>query len=187
MHIIKPFPANYDAEIAPELPSSGGGVRYFPAIKSWQSQLYEAALKFTYGDHPSWFGVFAARSRNTRGLNVTSTMPEPDSCLVACIGTGFVVNVAERDRWQAIEMYPVLGIEPISEHQLLLINNFTRMIAFGVNGIRWETQRLCSDELRIASVESGVIKCEGWDAPTDSSVSLSVDVVSGETISRVNK
>ncbi len=179
MNIIKPFPANYDAEIASELPSSGAGVQYFPAIETWQSQIYEVALKFTYPDRPSWFGVFAARSRNSPGLSLTSTMPDPDSCLVSCMGTGFVVDIAQRDKWQAIEMYPVLHVEPILEYQLLLLNNFTRMIAFGAEGLRWLTRPLCSDQLKILRVKDGFAECTGWDAPTGDDLTFQVSVSTG--------
>lgn len=54
LEIESKFRAAYEVEIASELPSSGTGVRYFPAVESLRGQLYETALKLTSRDGLAW-------------------------------------------------------------------------------------------------------------------------------------
>ncbi len=180
MTIDTQFRGNYQVEAATELPSSGAGVRHFHAVKSWQSQLYEAALKFSYTGQPTWWGVFSARSKNEKGLSLACTAPHPDFCVVSCLGTGYVVNVAQPEEWHLLEVEPVLQVEAVVELQLLIANDFTRIVAYGPDGLKWRTGSLCSDQLKIVGVNGRFIECTGWDAATNDEIVLSVDTLSGK-------
>ena len=67
----------------------------------------------------------------------------------------------------------------MSERQFLLLNCFTRIVAYGVEGRRWRTEPLCSDQLKVVTVKGDVIECTGWDAPTGDEISLDIDLDSG--------
>lgn len=180
MTISTDFRGNYKVEIADELPSSGVGVRYFRAVEAWQSQIYETTIKFSYAGQPAWWGVFSARSKGEEGISLTSTMPHPDCCVVSCLGTGYVVNVAEPEEWHFVEVRPVLRIEALLEQQLLLLNDFNRIAAYGIDGLSWRSDVLCSDQLKIVRVGERFIECSGWDAASDDEIVLRVDSLTGE-------
>ncbi len=164
-----------------ELPSSGSGVRYFPEIEGGKSRLYEGSLRFIRAAGQVWWGIFGATTRDQIGLQLACTMPNSDYCFVSCYGTGYIVNVENPDEWQAVRLGPVLGATAIVEARLLILNDFTRIAAYGNerNGPLWETTSLCSDELKIVGVKGGIIECTGWDAATNDRVVVNVDVFSG--------
>ncbi len=157
------------------------GVRHFRAVESWQSQLYEVALKFTYPGRPSWWGVFSTRSNIEGGESLACTMPNPDLCCISCLGTGYIVNAAKPEDWHFLEVQPVLHVEPVVEQQLLLANDFTRIVAYGTAGLKWRTRNLCSDQLKIVGVNGRFVDCTGWDAAKNDDIAFRVDMLSGES------
>jgi hypothetical protein len=174
------FPANYEVGIPPELPSDGKDVLYFPPAESGQQHLYEAAVKFSHPDRRPWYGVFAARSKREEGLTLASTLPDPDSCFVSVFGTGYVVNVRRPGDWISIPLYPVRQNVVISDSGLLVLSCFTRVTAYGREGRRWTTERLCSDQLKIVGIKGRWIDCSGWDAASGQEVPLRLDISSGK-------
>jgi hypothetical protein len=177
MEIRTPFRANYEIENPPELPSSGTGVLYFPPVHPDEGRIYEDRLKLTYLDQRPWYGVFAAQVKE--GLRLASTMPNPDWCCISSAGTGYLLNVARPEEWHPSPVSPILHATFVSEPPLLLLSSFARIVAYGVEGQRWRTEHLCSDELKVVAVKGDVIECTGLDAPTGGEISLGVDLISG--------
>ena len=180
MKIQTPFPANYEVEIPPELPSDGKSTLYFPPRESGHQHLYEAALKFAYPSQKAWYGVFGARSKREDGPTLASTMPDPNSCLVSVLGTGYIFDVQHPKDWTLIQLYPVRQSVVVSDPELLVLSSFTRIAAYDRDGRKWTTEHLCSDDLKIVGVNGMWIECLGWDAPRGQHVSLRVDVSSGK-------
>ena len=80
-------------------------------------------------------GVFAARSKPGPGIDLVSSMPDPEICCVTTWGTGYLVNVRDPNLWRAIDTYPVLGANAIVDLQLLVLNDFTNLAAYGADGL----------------------------------------------------
>lgn len=181
MVIKTDFRSHYEVEIPAELPSSGLRVNYFPAVEARSGRLYEASVRFTYTDQLAWWGVFAARSKpGIVGLNQVSSMPDPDtSCVITC-GTGYVVNVGEPKSWQTVELYPVLCANAIVDQQLLVLNDFTRLAAYGVGGLRWRVDAQCSDQLRVTRIDPKRITYTGWNAASGEDVTRHIDLHTGK-------
>jgi hypothetical protein len=175
-----PFPANYEVEVPPELPSDGKSTLYFPPRESGHQHLYEAALRFASPSQKPWYGVFGARSKRGDGPTLASTMPDPNSCFVSVLGTGYILNVQRPTRWAVLQLEPVRQSLAISDPGLLVLGSFTQITAYDLDGRKWTTERLCSDELKIVGVNGGWIECLGWDAPSGRDVSLRVEVSSGK-------
>jgi hypothetical protein len=178
--VQSPFPANYEVGIPPELPSDGRDVLYFPPRESGQQHLYEAALKFAYPGQKPWHGVFAARSKREEGLTMASTLPDPNSCCISVLGTGYVLNVQRPSDWTSLQLYPVRQSVAIGDSGLLVLSCFTRITAYGREGRRWTTERLCSDQLSIVGIKGRWIDCSGWDASSGQEVFFGVDISSGK-------
>jgi hypothetical protein len=180
LKIQTPFPANYEVEIPPELPSDGKNVIYFPPRESGHQHLYEAALKFSYPSQKPWYGVFGARSKRADGLTLASTLPDPDLCCVSVLGTGYILNVQRPGDWSVIRLYPVRQSVVVGYPEFLVLSCFTRITAYDRTGRKWTTERLCSDDLKIVGVKGTFIECVGWNASSGQDVSLRVDVSSGK-------
>ena len=178
MRIQTPFRANYEIESPPQLPSSGAGVVYFPPVHPGEGRIYEERLKFTHLGQPTWYGVFATQFRE--GLSLVSTLPNPEWCCVSSVGTGYLLNVGRPEEWHAVPVSPVLHVTIVNEPQLLLLNCFTRIVAYGNEGKRWMTDSLCSDELKVVAVKGDMVECTGWDAATGDEILLRLDLASGK-------
>jgi hypothetical protein len=180
MKIDTPLHANYEVELSEELPASGLNVRYFPPIDAARGQIYESSLKFSYGNLGGWWGVFAASSKRSTGLSIASTMPDPDRCIVASYGTGYVVNVKTPEDWQVVKVDPVLQLIVVSDDNLILLSDFTSIVAYGREGLKWQSGSLCSDQLEVKGPNGKFVACTGWDAAKNSEVSFSVDMLTGK-------
>lgn len=178
MNIQFIFRANYQLEVPPELPNNAR-VLYFPPVESGKGNLYESLLKFDYPDQQPWYGVFAARSKRGGGLTTTTTLPDPDSCLISVLGTAYIVSVKNPNDWSLIDPYPLMQLQPVMEPELLVLGCFNKLFAYGKTGRRWESRNLCSDGLTILGVRNGKIECKGWDAPTGEEIYFAIDVDSG--------
>lgn len=64
-------------------------------------------------------------------------------------------------------MIPVLGVQPLLKHELLVFSDLTGLAAYGRNGVAWRSKRLCWDELKILKVTENTIEGTGYD-PTNS-------------------
>lgn len=182
MEIEIAFSANYEIGIPSELPNDGRDVLYFPPAESGHGLVYEASVKFTSAGQKAWYGVFAARSKQEEGLTVASTLPDPDSCFVSVLGAGYMLNVQRPADWAAVPLYPVRQTLVISDPRLMVLSCFTRLIAYGREGRKWVTERLCSDQLKIRGISGGGIECSGWDAPTGQEISVRVDIATGRLL-----
>ena len=180
MRVQTPFEANYQVQIPPELPGDGKNVLYFPSRGSGAEHLYEAVLKFAYEGQKPWYGVFASRSRRGDGLTVVSTLLDPDCSCVSVEGTGYVLNVQHPPASTNIQIFPVKESLVVKDPELLVLSCFTRITAYGREGRKWTTDRLCSDQLHLMGSEGKWIKCVGWDASTSREVLRRVDSSSGQ-------
>lgn len=178
MNIYRPFEAEYEVDVASELPATQKNVFYVPP-EGTKTRLYELSAVFTKASSPPSYGVFAARSRNERGLTFACTMPNPDLCCISCMGTGYIVNIARALEWSEIQLYPILQLFPIPERRILLLSSFTTIEAYDPNGKAWTSPRLCSDELRLVELVSEDISCVGWDASNNREIFFHVNLTSG--------
>ena len=78
-----------------------------------------------------------------------------------------------------LEQRPVTAILPIPEAELLLLAGFHDVLALGVDGIRWRTERLSWEGVTLGSVRDGVLHGLGWDMFADTEVPFTVDLRSG--------
>ena len=63
---------------------------------------------------------------------------------------------------------------------LLLFVGFHSMVAWGRNGLAWESARLSWEGVRIVSIDGDVLHGMGWNLLTDREVAFSVDLLTGQ-------
>jgi len=73
-----------------------------------------------------------------------------------------------------------MGVIPLPDAGVIVLHDFTGMVAIGAGGIVWETPRLSWDGLTIEDVLSGVIRGFGWDSANNCNVPFEVIASSGE-------
>lgn len=132
MQMDRTFPHSYEVEEWPELLGTGKfnvPVRYFPRPTK------------TRPEHES----------------VVST-PDLDRACVISRGTAYVVKAGEPDIWEEIPVMLVLDVRPIPELQPLLFADFTRLAAYGSNGLVWRSPQVCWVELKLLNLTATTSK-----------------------------
>jgi hypothetical protein len=109
-----------------------------------------------------------------------------DLCAVAG-GYAYIVNTHEPERCTQIELRPVLQIEPLRTHNLLLFAGSYALVAWGSSGVAWRTARLSSEGLRITEIRGDTLRGFGWDLMADREVPFTVDLRNGQRVDESEK
>ncbi len=159
------FPHSYDVEELGELPGKGkpaDPIIFFPPPKH-RPEHDGLWLKVTAASGKAWIGVFAF-SASTFSRVVSS--PDPSRICVVAKGSAYVVRVDEPETWEQIPANPVMDVRLLQEERLLVFSDFTRLAAYGSNGLAWRSPRVCWDGLKIGKVSRETIEGTGYD-PTN--------------------
>ena len=113
---------------------------------------------------------------------MVSTTPDPDCACVVSHGTGYIIDVGDPQSWDPIELYPVLDAKAIVDKGILVLNDFTRFLAYAIEGLRWRTAAECSDDLKIIEVSASQIKYSGWDASSGEDMVGYLDILTGKPV-----
>jgi hypothetical protein len=176
------FPQRF--EVRPgELPASpaGGRVLYYPG-GSEKGGNDGPILEALPHDAASWIGVFAAGKYGAPAVQGELVgWPDGASLCVVTEGRGYVVRADEPTEWFEIALYPITEVRVAVEERLVVFADFTNLVAYGADGLAWETPRLSWDGLRISEIVAGEIRGLGWDAADEDWASFTVDARTGES------
>ena len=111
--------------------------------------------------------------------------PHPDWLCAIAGGYAYMINTRNPREFQQVEYKPVVEVRPIAEAGLLVFASFHTLLAYGDEGVRWKTQRLTSEGLRLGSVADGKLHGWGWDMRTDREFPFSVDLATGKSITEL--
>jgi len=103
--------------------------------------------------------------------------PREDELCAVAGGYAYVADTLHPERPVLVELKPVVSV--LQAMGLLVFVGFQKMIAWGVNGIAWETGRLSWEGVRVTAVEEGTIRGFGWDLMADKDVEFAVDLGTG--------
>ncbi len=105
--------------------------------------------------------------------------PNPREMCAVAGGYAYIVDTASPDRSTHIPLKPVAEVFVLAEHGLLVFVGFHTMVAWGREGLAWQTARLSSEGIRVIGVEADALHGFGWDLMTDNEVEFSVDLRTG--------
>jgi hypothetical protein len=106
--------------------------------------------------------------------------PGADDLCAVSGGYAYIVNTRAPERFSRLDFRPVLHIEPLLAHNLLLFAGSYALLAWGPSGLAWKTARLSSEGLRIASIEGNELRGFGWDLMADRDIPFTVDLPTGK-------
>ncbi len=173
------FPHRYEVEPEPELPSKPGEIKqiYYPgaAEKGGRGGI---AVKIMPFEGPIWIGTFAS-GNYPKTLSGIFSCPDERSICVVSSGQAYIVRTDAPQSWEEVRPFPVRGVHPILEANLLVFEDFTRLTAYGTGGVVWATPDLSWDGLKITEVTGDQIKGLAWDASQEQEVEFLVEVRTG--------
>ena len=100
-------------------------------------------------------------------------------CAVAG-GYAYVIDTAQPERSTHIPLKPVVEVRLLVEQRLLLFVGFHSVVAWGHDGMVWESARLSWEGIRITSIDGDELHGMGWNLLTDREVSFSIDLLTGQ-------
>jgi hypothetical protein len=125
--------------------------------------LATCALGFTDPTMPT--GVFAC--------------PDPREICAVAGGYGYIIDTSRPERSTHLPLKPVAEVRVLAGEGLLLFVGFHTLLAWGANGVAWETRRLSWEGLRLGEVKDGVLHGFGWNLITDREVAFTVYLATG--------
>jgi len=159
------FPHSYEVDLEVELPSVNGGSRryYYPGATT-QAGHADFMLLVKPGISEPWYGFFAGPPSKGPHANGVFSCPDPDSLCVVVSGYGYMINVEEPTVWAQIPLLPVLEVRPVTDHSLLLMNDFTGVLAYGPQGQAWRVSpSKVTDDLVIDRIDAGHLHLRGYN------------------------
>jgi hypothetical protein len=105
--------------------------------------------------------------------------PAPQELCAVAGGYAYVIDTLRPERSTHIAMRPVAEVRVLTAQQLLLFIGFHTMVAWGPDGLAWETQRLSWEGVRVTEVVDDVLHGFGWNLMTDREVAFTVDLRTG--------
>ncbi|HEY4380354.1 MAG TPA: hypothetical protein VGN01_08405 [Acidobacteriaceae bacterium] len=128
------------------------------------SFLATCALGFTDAAMPT--GIFAC--------------PNPRELCAVAGGYAYVVDTAEPERSTHIALKPVAQVLVLAEDGLLVFVGFHSMVAWGREGLAWQTGRLSWEGIRVSGIQpDGQLHGFGWNMPSDKEMEFAVDLRTG--------
>jgi len=105
--------------------------------------------------------------------------PNPQEICTVCGGYAYLIDTVDPQRFTMIEYRPVLEVRALTEERLLLFVGHRSLLAWGANGLAWETAKLSDEGVTITRIENGILHGIGWQMITDKEEPFAVDLNSG--------
>ena len=182
------FPHEWRAEVLlkPPLISPARQFTYPRQVAGEEDAMARGALLIQV--HPARGGTFLATcalgfSDPAMPTGIFSCPNAQEICAVAG-GYAYIFDTARPERSSHIPLKPVAEILVLVEHGLLVFVGFHAIVAWGREGIAWQTARLSWEGIRTSGVHvdpSGPATLHGlgWNMPTDKEVEFTVDLRTG--------
>ncbi len=106
--------------------------------------------------------------------------PNPQHLCAVAGGYAYLIDTANPQHSTHLPLKPVVSVHPIADHALLLFAGFHTLIAWGPDGLAWQTQRLSWEGIRITQIEGHHLHGIGWNLMTDRDVPFKVDLQTGQ-------
>jgi hypothetical protein len=106
----------------------------------------------------------------------------PDTVQMCAVAGGYayIIDTEQPGHSTHITLKPVVEVRTLVAQRLLLLVGFHSMVAWGGNGMAWESGRLSWEGVRIISIDGDVLHGMGWNLLTDREVAFSIDLLTGQ-------
>jgi hypothetical protein len=182
------FPHDWRAEILTQPPLIAPARQYtYPRqVTGEEDALARGALLVLV--HPASGGDFLA----TCALGFTGpamptgvfACPNPRELCAVAGGYAYLIDTAAPEHSTHLRLQPVAEVLPLPEHSLLIFVGFHSIVAWGREGLAWQTARLSWEGIRITGVQADTngaptLHGFGWNAITDQEVAFAIDLCTG--------
>jgi hypothetical protein len=108
--------------------------------------------------------------------------PKPEEICAVSGGYAYLIDTTAPERFTMIPYRPVLEVRAVVEAGLLLFVGHHSVLAWGREGLAWESAKLSDEGLAITGIADGLLRGIGWEMRTDKETPFSVDLVTGKRV-----
>ncbi len=106
--------------------------------------------------------------------------PRADEMCAVAGGYAYVVDTTAPERVTQIPLRPVTAVRVLEAEGLLVFAGFMSLVAWGAEGLRWETGRLSWEGVTLGAVVDGKLTGTGWEMVSDKELPFAVDLRTGK-------
>lgn len=168
----------YEVEILTEL-EQGYEVYYYPSV----SKLGGGdglIVKIIPKVDKAWIGVFEFGTSGETGLSNVFRIPNSPKLCVVANGAGYIVSSLDKTYCLSVNAVPIKDVRISEKEGTVIFADFTDLIAYDDQGIKWCTERIALDGFTISSISDTVITGEYYDPRSDDIEFFTVDLSSGD-------
>lgn len=173
------FPHTYECQKLTESAGLASLAHYYYPGASTKGGQDGILVEVRPDDGESWLGTFAFGHIVPKGVCGIFTMPDPQALCVVAKGEGYIVRANAPKSWEPVRVTPIIDVRPVRAQEIVVFAEFTRLVAYGHAGIKWETKRLSWDNLKITEVTNKLLNGEFWDIRSETIGSFAVDLATG--------
>jgi hypothetical protein len=127
----------------------------------------------------AWLGTFAFGRVSSKGFSGLYASPDPERFCVVARGEGYFVTASKPETWESVGAKPVADVRTVYAQGIIVFADHTRLWAYGPAGLKWKTNRLAWDGLKITEITSTSIVGEFWDVSSEATANFVVDLANG--------
>ena len=105
--------------------------------------------------------------------------PNPDEICAVSGGYAYLIDTTAPERFTMLPFRPVLDVRPVVPLDLLLFVGHHAILAWGRDGLAWQSGRLTSEGVTITAIEGNVLHGLGWEMTTDKATPFTLDLQTG--------
>ncbi|MGA2536154.1 MAG: hypothetical protein ABSF53_09075 [Terracidiphilus sp.] len=105
--------------------------------------------------------------------------PNPDEICAVSGGYAYVIDATDPSRFTMVPYRPVLQALSVPAEALLLFVSHHAILAWGVGGKEWQSEKLSDEGVSITSIENGQLHGQGWSMLTDKETPFSLELSTG--------
>ncbi len=161
-------------EILPGVPGTGSKIYHFHEKEGTFSE--GLAVKFTLEDGSAWIGNFQFGDYDLSGI---FEFDDKQSVCVVARGVGYFLYVKKPSNYEVLSCYPIIEVRAVPHRQIFVFADFTKLTAYGPQGLLWKTPRISWDGIKITEVTPELIIGLAWDSPKQQNERFEIDVITG--------
>lgn len=185
MEILLEFEHQYEVEQVQATSGFQGKIRkfFFPGASPIGGKD-GILLKIAPITGDPWIGSFAPGRPGQNLLNQAISCPNPNELCVISSGAGYIVQADKPSNWASVRSIPVCDARAVLDKQLLVLSDFTKLVAYGIDGLKWESSKVSSDGIQITDITDGRLTLIGWDAAKQRKIRVSLSLDDGSILDR---
>lgn len=108
--------------------------------------------------------------------------PKPEGICALSGGYAYLIDTLVPERFTMLPYRPVLEVRAVAAEELLLFVSNRSILAWGREGLAWESEKLSDEGIRIIEIENSVLRGLGWEMRTDTEAPFAIDLRDGRGV-----